>query len=88
MEILVQIPNVRTVLTESAVEKSRNLVPKMKDAKPESRRSWIVNMYDTLNVNSKPVRPYGHHGDDCSTLLWNKNGLTSDKRKVLTLYTF
>ncbi|KAH3753329.1 hypothetical protein DPMN_032700 [Dreissena polymorpha] len=36
------------------VEKRRKLVPKMKDAKKEGKRSWIV--YDTLYVDGKPVK--------------------------------
>ncbi|XP_052812861.1 uncharacterized protein LOC128240302 [Mya arenaria] len=36
------------------LDKRRRLVPKMKDARKEGKRSWIV--YDTLYVDGKPVR--------------------------------
>ncbi|KAH3772640.1 hypothetical protein DPMN_173981 [Dreissena polymorpha] len=36
------------------LEKRRKLVPKMKDAKKEGKRYWIV--YDTIYVDGKPVK--------------------------------
>ncbi|KAH3691475.1 hypothetical protein DPMN_187314 [Dreissena polymorpha] len=35
------------------LEKGRKLVPKLKVAKQEGKRSWIV--YDTLYMDGKPV---------------------------------